>query len=113
MTERMFDIAGFSTQHGKRKVRFANGKVEVRAKVLERNEHTDIDLRVLPNPMTKTEAMAFLGVKDDDAEAPKGVQAAAAKAKRPAKAAEVLELAKLMGKTDTVAAATDEEPVAA
>lgn len=79
MTTRTFDIAGFSTQHGIRKVRFANGKVEARTKVLERNEHTDIDLRVLPKPMTKAEAMAFLGVKDTDPEAPKGVQAAAAK----------------------------------
>lgn len=79
MTERKFDIAGFSTLHGKRKIRFANGKVDARTKVLERNEHTDIDLRVLPNPMTKAEAMAFLGVKDTDEVAPKGVQAAAAK----------------------------------
>lgn len=82
MTERKFDIAGFSTLHGKRKVRFANGKVEVRTKVLERNEHTDIDLRSLPHPMTKAEAMAFLGVNDTDDAAPKGVQAAAAKANK-------------------------------
>ncbi len=79
MNERTFDIAGFSTLHGIRKVRFANGKTEVRAKVLERNEHTDIDLRQLPKPMTKSEAMAFLGVNDTDPEAPKGMQAAAAK----------------------------------
>jgi hypothetical protein len=79
MTERKFDIAGFSTLHGKRKIRFANGKIETRSKVLERNDHTDIDLRQLPKPMTKSEAMAFLGVKDTDPEAPKGVQAAAAK----------------------------------
>jgi hypothetical protein len=79
MNERTFDIAGFSTLHGVRKVRFANGKIEARTKVLERNEHKDIDLRVLPKPMTKAEAMEFLGVKDTDAEAPKGVQAAAAK----------------------------------
>jgi hypothetical protein len=79
MTERKFDIAGFSTLHGNRKVRFANGKVEARTKVLERNDHIDVDLRSLPYPMTKVEAMAFLGVKDTDPEAPKGVQAAAAK----------------------------------
>lgn len=80
MVERKFDIAGFSTLHGKRKVRFANGNLESRAKVLERNDHTEIDLRKLPNPMTKAEAMSFLGVKDTDPEAPKGVQEAAAKA---------------------------------
>lgn len=82
MTERKFDIAGFSTLGGKRKVRFANGKVEVRTKVLERNDHTDIDLRALPHPMSKAEAMSFLGVKDTDETAPKGVQAKAAKDKK-------------------------------
>jgi hypothetical protein len=56
--------------------------------------------------------MAFLGVKDEDEAAPKGVQAAA-KARRPAKAAEVLELAKLMGKTNTVVTATEDDTAAA
>lgn len=82
MTERKFDIAGFSVKDGHRKVRFANGQPETRAKVLERDGHKDIDLRKLPNPMTKAEAMEFLGVKDTDAEAPKGVQAAAAKERK-------------------------------
>lgn len=82
MTERKFDVAGLSTYAGKRKVRFANGKPEVRAKVLERNGHTDIDLQVLPNPMTKAEAMAWIGVKETDEAAPKGVQAKAIKASK-------------------------------
>lgn len=102
MTDRKFDIAGFSTFAGKRKVRFANGKTEARSKVLGRNGHTDIDLRVLPNPMTKAEAMAFLGVKDEDDAAPKGVQVAAAKAKQ-------LKDIKVKNK----AVATTEEPVTA
>lgn len=79
MTDRKFDIAGFSTLSGIRKVRFANGSIENRTKVLERNDHTDIDLRKLPNPMTKAEALAFLGVNDTDSVAPKGVQAKATK----------------------------------
>lgn len=112
MTERTFDVAGFSTLSGQRKVRFANGTPESRAKILERGGHTDIDLRQLPSAMTKAEAMAYLGVSEDDPRAPKGVQAAAAKAKKTAKVAEVINLAKEAGKavaTDTSAT----EPVAA
>lgn len=80
MTSRTFNIAGFSTLSGQRKVRFANGTIEARKKILERNGHEDIDLRELPNAMSKAEAMTFLGVEDTDVRAPKGVQAAAAKA---------------------------------
>lgn len=83
--ERMFNVAGFSTLSGKRKVRFANGTVEARTKVLERNGHTDVDLRKLPKPMSKAEAMKYLGIEDHDEAAPKGVQAKAAKTKAAAK----------------------------
>lgn len=82
MTDRTFNIAGFSTLSGQRKVRFANGTIEARSKILERNGHVDIDLRELPNAMTKTEAMQFLSVTAEDPRAPKGVQAAAAKSKK-------------------------------
>lgn len=82
MTTSTFTIAGFSTLSGQRKVRFANGTVEARSKILERNGHVDIDLQVLPSAMTKAEAMQFLGVTDEDPRAPKGIQAAAAKAKK-------------------------------
>lgn len=98
MTDRTFNIAGFSTLSGQRKIRFANGTIEARAKILERNGHIDIDLRDLPHPMTKAEAMAFLGISAEDSVAPKGVQAAAAKAKKGAKVAEVIAIAKEAGK---------------
>ena len=62
-TEKTFTIAGVSTQHGKTKQRFANGSLANRVKVLERNEHTDIKLYDLPNPMTKDEARAWLEQK--------------------------------------------------
>lgn len=112
MTSRTFNIAGFSTLSGQRKVRFANGTIEARAKILERNGHVDIDLQVLPSEMTKAEAMKYLGVTEDDSRAPKGVQAAAAKAKNAAKIGKVIEIAKEAGKAvgaDTSIA----EPVAA
>jgi hypothetical protein len=62
-TDKTFTIAGVSTQHGKTKQRFANGSLVNRVKVLERNEHTDIKLYDLPNPMTKDEARAWLEQK--------------------------------------------------
>ena len=79
MTTRTFNLAGFSTLSGKRKVRFANGTPESRIKVLERNGHTDIDIRELPRAMSKAEAMEFLGVNDTDEVAPKGVRSKAVK----------------------------------
>lgn len=109
MTSRVFTIAGFSTLSGQRKVRFANGTVEARSKILERNGHVDIDLRELPNAMSKSEAMTFLGVTEEDSRAPKGVQAAAAKAKNAAKITKVIEIVKdankaAVAKTDAVVA---------
>lgn len=82
MSDRTFTIAGFSTLSGQRKVRFANNSVADRTKILERSGHVEIELHELPKAMTKAEAMEFLGVAEDDMRAPKGVQAAAAKAKK-------------------------------
>lgn len=100
MTVKTFNIAGFSTLSGQRKVRFANGTVEARSKILERNGHEDIDLRILPSAMSKEEAMQYLGVTDEDPRAPKGVQAAAAKAKKTV--TKVIEI-----KTEVVPTVTD------
>lgn len=113
MTDRTFNVAGFSTLSGQRKIRFANGAPEARAKILQRNGHVDIELNQLPKSMTKSEIMQFLGVSEDDPRAPKGVQAAAAKAKKATKVAQIIELARETAKAE--AAATDEaaEPVAA
>lgn len=106
MTDRTFNIAGFSTLSGQRKVRFANGTIEARQKILERNGHVDIDLQVLPSEMTKAEAMKYLGLTEDDPRAPKGVQAAAAKAKNAAKISKVIEIAKEASKAVAAGAPT-------
>jgi len=110
MTDRTYTIAGFSTLGKIRKVRFANGTIEAREKILKRKDHTDIDLRLLPNPMTKADAMVFLGVAEDDPRAPKGVQAAAAKAKSAAKVTKVIEIVKEATKAE--AASANEEAIA-
>ena len=60
MTDKTFNIAGVSVQSGIRKARFANGTIESRTKILERNLHTDINLVALPKSMTKDEAIAYI-----------------------------------------------------
>lgn len=80
---RKFTVAGFSTMpSGERKLRFTCSDLEGRVKLLERQGHTDVDLRALPHPMTKLEAMDYLGVKETDELAPKGVRARAVKEAR-------------------------------
>jgi hypothetical protein len=87
---RKFNVAGFSTMpSGKRKLRFTTSDLESRIKLLERQGHTDLDLRQLPYPMTKTEAMAFLGVSETDELAPKGVRSRALKTARSEKTLDV------------------------
>ena len=54
-----FTVAGTSNLNGTVKFRFAND-LKGRIKVLERNGHTDIDLRELPEPMTKEAAIQYL-----------------------------------------------------
>jgi hypothetical protein len=61
--EKLFTVAGTSNLNGVVKFRFAND-LKSRIKVLERNGHTDIDLRELPLPMTKERAIAFLEAGD-------------------------------------------------
>lgn len=58
MTEKLFTHAGTSRLNGVVKARFANDALRV--KVLAKNEHTDIDIIELKEPMTKTAAVEFL-----------------------------------------------------
>jgi hypothetical protein len=60
MSDKLFTIAGTSTLNGVNTYRFATGKATTRAGVLKRNGHTDIDLRDLPDPMSKEDAVLFL-----------------------------------------------------
>ena len=58
---RLFKFAGKSTFRGTNTYRFANGaNIRSRVLVLERNGHVDIELYELPQPMTKTQAIAYL-----------------------------------------------------
>lgn len=53
-----FAYAGVSSLNGKMKVRFAND--QMRVKILQKNDHKDIDIVQLKHPMTKDEAVAYL-----------------------------------------------------
>jgi hypothetical protein len=81
--EKTFAFAGVSTLNGTVAYRFANGADRV--KVLAKNGHVDIDLRSLPEPMTKDSAIQFLNAQGIVAEAtrvtaPKAQKAPKAKA---------------------------------
>lgn len=58
--DKLFTIAGTSTLDGTNTYRFATGKINVRTAKLKRHGHTDVDLIELPNPMNKTDAIAYL-----------------------------------------------------
>lgn len=58
MTNKTFTVAGTSTLNGKTKIRFAADMGRVT--VLEKNEHTNIQLVELPAAMTKGEIAKFL-----------------------------------------------------
>lgn len=57
-TDKLFSVAGVSTQAGKTKIRFANDVMRI--KILAKNGHTNIDLAELPKPMTKAEIAQHL-----------------------------------------------------
>lgn len=58
--DRMYELAGTSYYKRVMTFRFADGKVNVRAGVLRRAGHEDIQLHQLPHPMTKEAAAAWL-----------------------------------------------------
>lgn len=57
-TDKLFSVAGVSTQAGKTKIRFANDTMRI--KILAKNGHSDIDLVELPKQMTKAEIAVHL-----------------------------------------------------
>jgi hypothetical protein len=67
---KLYTIAGTSILDGTRTYRFATGNVRVRAGVLRRNDHTEIELFELPEPMGKTEAVSWLNSQGIDARMP-------------------------------------------
>lgn len=58
--EKLFTVAGTSALEGVVKFRVANGSAAARTKVLVRSGHTDIKLVDLAQPMSKTDAIAFV-----------------------------------------------------
>jgi len=58
-----FTVAGTSNLKGVVKFRVANGSAKARTAVLTRSGHTDIQLQDLPKPMSKEDAIAFIGGK--------------------------------------------------
>lgn len=57
---RTYTTAGTSNHNGVVTYRFASTTAKARAAVLERNEHTDVNMIDLPNAMSKDEAIAHL-----------------------------------------------------
>lgn len=58
--EKTFTIAGWSMKNNVVSSRVANGTIKSRTVKLERDGHTDIQLQLLPLPMTKEHAIAWL-----------------------------------------------------
>lgn len=81
MSEKTFDVGGTSIKNGVRTWRFANGKPEARAKVLEKDNHSEIKLIQLPRAMTRDEAIAHLKTLGFDAAEPTRAVPAAREAK--------------------------------
>lgn len=63
--QKLFTIAGTSTSDGKTKFRVATGSLNRRASVLKSVGHTNINLTLLPQPMTRAQAMQYLGVQSN------------------------------------------------
>jgi len=57
--EKLFTVAGTSRRNGVVKFRFSND-MKGRIPMLIRTGHTEIDLRDLPEPLTKERAIAYL-----------------------------------------------------
>lgn len=58
MTNKTYTIVGTSVRDGKMKVRWATDMV--RSKVLERTNHTEIELFEMPQAMNKTDAVRWM-----------------------------------------------------
>jgi hypothetical protein len=97
---KLYTIAGTSVLDGTRTYRFATGNVRVRVGVLRRNDHTEIELFELPEPMSKAEAIHWLNSQGIDAKLPAtgragltAEQRAELEAKREAERAEAARIA--------------------
>ena len=67
---KLYTIAGTSVLNSVRTYRFATGKLNVRIGVLRRNDHSEIELFELPEPMEKGVAIQWLSTQGIDATLP-------------------------------------------
>lgn len=67
---KLFTVAGTSRYNGTLTYRFATGSAKARTGVLRRNDHEEIQLLDLPEPMDKDEAIAWLNSQGIDARLP-------------------------------------------
>jgi hypothetical protein len=57
MTDKLFSHVGIATYKARTKLRWTNGNVDARLKILAKNGFTDVEFVELPNSMTKSEAL--------------------------------------------------------
>jgi hypothetical protein len=66
MQDKTFTVVGTSVKAGVKKLRLANGTAAARAKVLEKDNHTEIQLFDLPSAMTQDAATKWLEARGTD-----------------------------------------------
>jgi hypothetical protein len=93
--DKLFTIAGTAMINGVATLRFATGEIKVREGVLRRAGFTPVELRELPQPMSKADAIAWLNDQGitgmlpvKNAVAGRATRVAEAKAERDARRAE-------------------------
>jgi hypothetical protein len=72
-TSKTFTVAGVSTLGGKTKIRFANDVMRI--KILDKNDHQNIELVDLPTAMSKGEIAVYLKESGFCADRPEVVEA--------------------------------------
>jgi hypothetical protein len=64
MTDKLFTHVGVATYKNRTKLRYTNGNVEARVKILTKSGFTNIEFQELPSPMTKAQAQLCPVVQD-------------------------------------------------
>ena len=65
MTDKTYTVVGTSIRAGVKKLRLANGTAAARAKILEKDNHTEVRLFDLPTAMTQADAEQWLIAQGD------------------------------------------------
>lgn len=64
MSNKLFSHVGIATYKARTKLRWTNGNVDARLKILAKNGFTGVEFVELPKPMTKSEALLTSTVRD-------------------------------------------------